>query len=51
MCVCCRNWEALKRWDDALQLTPDDAVLYEMKSQVKTKNCLVYAQYKIDGKW
>ncbi|KAK9974651.1 hypothetical protein ABG768_022730 [Culter alburnus] len=29
-----RNWEALKRWDDALQLTPDDAVLYEMKSQL-----------------
>ncbi|XP_077087230.1 tetratricopeptide repeat protein 33 [Siphateles boraxobius] len=29
-----RNWEALKRWDDALQLTPDNAVLYEMKSQV-----------------
>ncbi|XP_051544066.1 tetratricopeptide repeat protein 33-like [Myxocyprinus asiaticus] len=29
-----RNWEALKRWDEALQLTPDDAVLYEMKSQV-----------------
>jgi len=26
-------------WDDALQLTPDDAVLYEMKSQVK--NCTV----------
>lgn len=29
-----RNWEALKKWDEALQLTPDDAVLYEMKSQV-----------------
>ncbi|KAA0717179.1 Tetratricopeptide repeat protein 33 [Triplophysa tibetana] len=29
-----RNWEALKRWDEALQLTPDDAELYEMKSQV-----------------
>ncbi|XP_016143019.1 tetratricopeptide repeat protein 33 [Sinocyclocheilus grahami] len=29
-----RNWEALKRWDEAIQLTPDDAVLYEMKSQV-----------------
>uniref|UniRef100_A0A8C1H3W1 Tetratricopeptide repeat domain 33 n=2 Tax=Cyprinus carpio carpio TaxID=630221 RepID=A0A8C1H3W1_CYPCA len=29
-----RNWEALKRWDEAIQLTPDDAVLYEIKSQV-----------------
>uniref|UniRef100_A0A8C1ASZ9 Tetratricopeptide repeat domain 33 n=3 Tax=Cyprinus carpio TaxID=7962 RepID=A0A8C1ASZ9_CYPCA len=29
-----RNWEALKRWDEAIQLTPDNAVLYEMKSQV-----------------
>ncbi|XP_043094991.1 tetratricopeptide repeat protein 33 isoform X2 [Puntigrus tetrazona] len=29
-----RNWEAVKRWDEAIQLTPDDAVLYEMKSQV-----------------
>ncbi|XP_026067747.1 tetratricopeptide repeat protein 33 [Carassius auratus] len=29
-----RNWEALKRWDEAIQLTPDDPVLYEMKSQV-----------------
>ncbi|XP_042612308.1 tetratricopeptide repeat protein 33-like isoform X2 [Cyprinus carpio] len=28
-----RNWEALKRWDEAIQLTPDNAVLYEMKSQ------------------
>lgn len=29
-----RNWEALKKWDEAVQLTPEDAVLYEMKSQV-----------------
>ncbi|XP_043094989.1 tetratricopeptide repeat protein 33 isoform X1 [Puntigrus tetrazona] len=29
-----KNWEAVKRWDEAIQLTPDDAVLYEMKSQV-----------------
>ena len=29
-----RYWEALKHWDEALQLTPDSAVLYEMKSQV-----------------
>ncbi len=29
-----RYWEALKYWDEALQLTPGSAVLYEMKSQV-----------------
>ncbi|XP_039767464.1 tetratricopeptide repeat protein 33 isoform X2 [Ornithorhynchus anatinus] len=28
-----RYWEAVRRWDEALQLTPDDATLYEMKSQ------------------
>ncbi|KAM5264162.1 tetratricopeptide repeat protein 33 [Ctenodactylus gundi] len=26
--------EAIQKWDEALQLTPDDATLYEMKSQV-----------------
>ncbi|XP_030629272.1 tetratricopeptide repeat protein 33 [Chanos chanos] len=31
-----RHWEAVKRWDEAIQLTPDDAHLYEMKSQVLT---------------
>ncbi|XP_066505621.1 tetratricopeptide repeat protein 33 [Hoplias malabaricus] len=29
-----RHWEALRKWDEALQLTPEEAVLYEMKSQV-----------------
>ena len=29
-----RYWEALKYWDEALQLTPESATLYEMKSQV-----------------
>ena len=29
-----RYWQAVKHWDDALQLTPNSAVLYEMKSQV-----------------
>lgn len=35
-CVCCffRHWEAIKKWDEAIQLTPDDSPLYEMKSQV-----------------
>ncbi|KAI1905269.1 hypothetical protein AGOR_G00014370 [Albula goreensis] len=31
-----RHWEAIKRWDEAIQLTPEDAALYEMKSQVLT---------------
>ncbi|XP_048875173.1 tetratricopeptide repeat protein 33 isoform X2 [Brienomyrus brachyistius] len=29
-----RHWEAIKRWEEAIQLTPEDATLYEMKSQV-----------------
>ncbi|XP_038600253.1 tetratricopeptide repeat protein 33 isoform X1 [Tachyglossus aculeatus] len=29
-----RYWEAVHKWDEALQLTPGDATLYEMKSQV-----------------
>lgn len=29
-----RYWEAIKYWDEAIQLTPDVAALYEMKSQV-----------------
>ncbi|NXD09068.1 TTC33 protein, partial [Nothocercus nigrocapillus] len=29
-----RYREAIRKWDEALQLTPDDATLYEMKSQV-----------------
>uniref|UniRef100_A0A3Q2NQN4 Tetratricopeptide repeat domain 33 n=1 Tax=Fundulus heteroclitus TaxID=8078 RepID=A0A3Q2NQN4_FUNHE len=31
-----RHWEALKKWDEAIQLTPDNSLLYEMKSQVLT---------------
>ncbi|XP_070781049.1 tetratricopeptide repeat protein 33 [Enoplosus armatus] len=31
-----RHWEAMKKWDEAIQLTPDNPVLYEMKSQVLT---------------
>ncbi|KAJ8400013.1 hypothetical protein AAFF_G00400520 [Aldrovandia affinis] len=31
-----RHWEAIKKWDEAVQLTPEDADLYEMKSQVLT---------------
>ncbi|XP_072529925.1 tetratricopeptide repeat protein 33 [Salminus brasiliensis] len=29
-----RHWEAVKKWDEAIQLTPEEAPLYEMKSQV-----------------
>ena len=29
-----RYWEAIKYWDEALELNPRSAVLYEMKSQV-----------------
>lgn len=29
-----RYWEAIKYWDEAIQLTPDSAVLQEMKAQV-----------------
>ncbi|XP_018416682.1 PREDICTED: tetratricopeptide repeat protein 33 [Nanorana parkeri] len=28
-----RYWEAVKKWDEGIQLTPEDATLYEMKSQ------------------
>ncbi|XP_008324005.1 tetratricopeptide repeat protein 33 isoform X2 [Cynoglossus semilaevis] len=31
-----RHWEAIKKWDEAIELTPDDPLLYEMKSQVLT---------------
>ena len=29
-----RYWEAIKYWDEAMQLTPHVAALYEMKAQV-----------------
>lgn len=34
-----RYWEAIKYWDEAIQLTPDSAVLHEMKSQVWSQWC------------
>ena len=40
MCVWTTVWvffrhkEAIKKWDEAIQLTPDNPDLYEMKSQV-----------------
>jgi len=33
----CRYWEALQKWDEALQLTPSDEKLHEMKAQVNIK--------------
>lgn len=35
-----RHWEAIKKWDEAIQLTPENPVLYEMKSQVHTERIL-----------
>ncbi|KAM7286725.1 tetratricopeptide repeat protein 33 [Ixodes scapularis] len=29
-----RNWEALKKFDEAIQLTPEDVAIHEMKAQV-----------------
>ncbi|TSO37128.1 F-BAR domain only protein 2 [Bagarius yarrelli] len=29
-----RHWEAVKKWEEAIHLTPEDASLHEMKSQV-----------------
>ena len=29
-----RYWEAIKYWDEAMQLTPHVAAIYEMKAQV-----------------
>ena len=36
LCLTYRYWEAVKHWDEAIQLTPTSAVLHEMKSQVFT---------------
>ncbi|XP_013398181.1 tetratricopeptide repeat protein 33 isoform X1 [Lingula anatina] len=37
-----RYWEALKKWDEALALTPKDATLYEMKAQAYLQLCEVF---------
>ncbi|XP_026863752.1 tetratricopeptide repeat protein 33 isoform X1 [Electrophorus electricus] len=31
-----RHWEAIKKWDEAIQMNAEEATLYEMKSQVLT---------------
>ena len=33
---CGRYWEALHKWDEALQLTPNDETLHEMRAQVRS---------------
>ena len=33
--LCARYWEAIKKWDEALLLTPNDSKMLEMKAQVK----------------
>ncbi|XP_069128013.1 tetratricopeptide repeat protein 33-like [Argopecten irradians] len=37
-----RYWEAIRKWDEAIKLTPTDETLYEMKSQVLLILCEVY---------
>lgn len=37
-----RYWEAIKKWDEALLLTPLDETLYEMKSQALLALCEVF---------
>jgi len=37
-----RYWEALKKWDAAIELNSQDARLYEMKAQAYTALCEVY---------
>ncbi|XP_061555422.1 tetratricopeptide repeat protein 33 isoform X1 [Phycodurus eques] len=34
-----RHREAVKKWDEAIQLTPDDPLLHEMKAQVNWRPC------------
>lgn len=37
-----RYWEALKKWDEALQYTPCDEKIHEMKAQVLMELCEVF---------
>ncbi|KAK3090260.1 hypothetical protein FSP39_010483 [Pinctada imbricata] len=37
-----RYWEAMKKWDEAIQLTPNDETLYEMKAQALIILCEVF---------
>lgn len=41
-----RFWEAILKWDEALQLTPSDETLYEMKSQAFLQLSEVYPAVK-----
>ncbi|XP_052774535.1 tetratricopeptide repeat protein 33-like [Mya arenaria] len=37
-----RYWEALKKWDEALQYTPSDEKIHEMKAQALMELCEVF---------
>ncbi|XP_052102592.1 tetratricopeptide repeat protein 33-like [Mytilus californianus] len=37
-----RYWEAIKKWDEALQFTPEDETIYEMKAQALLALCEVF---------
>ncbi|CAG2186973.1 unnamed protein product [Mytilus edulis] len=37
-----RYWEAIKKWDEAIQFTPEDETIYEMKAQVLLALCEVF---------
>ncbi|XP_070562854.1 tetratricopeptide repeat protein 33-like [Ptychodera flava] len=53
-----RFWEAIKKWDEAIELTPSKAKLYEMKAQALMEVAEVYPAVKtaekavqLDPKW
>ena len=43
---CCRYWEALTKWNEALQLAPS-AKLYEMKSQVNNDWFCIFEAFEL----
>ena len=46
--LCARYWEAIKKWDEALLLTPDDGKMLEMKAQVKINHCSLWGGGGVD---
>ena len=40
-----RYWESIKKWNEAIQLTPDHDVLHEMKAQVPLIKLLTFIKY------
>jgi len=45
-----RYWEAVNRWDEAIALTPNDEILYEMKSQVLLELCELFPAVRMAEK-